>query len=401
MEIFSYDIDNKTLESKNFLQYEKNADEEKDPKKKNEKELQEFIFDFPALFPVSEISGNETSIWIPLAQEMELDTGRLDIFATDGVGNIYIIECKLNSNHEMKTIRSQITNYAAGISDKIKNLGLDDFWIWLREEIKKNSKNQQTLEKIIEAKIGKDDVESVLQSMKKNLEENRNVLVFAIDKITSNLRVGIDWWNDSVDTSTNYPSFALEVRKYEDDKLDNSLDVSVQTYPFNLEKIKMKVESKLGKRKIYENDIKTWTRNFDQNEFDYEQKNKIIEFKEGLIKLIGDDKVDGDKGVLNFGTGGEGGRMMPRFRRYNDRSPIGLKTNGKLIMQFDLIQGCERGPDAGNKFEDEVSKIDEINASFKNKSGGGSIKEPSLNLETWLPHRVKILSILEDVFIKN
>ena len=166
MEIFSYDIDNKTLESKNFLQYEKNADEEKDPKKKNEKELQEFIFDFPALFPVSEISGNETSIWIPLAQEMELDTGRLDIFATDGVGNIYIIECKLNSNHEMKTIRSQITNYAAGISDKIKNLGLDDFWIWLREEIKKNSKNQQTLEKIIGAKIGKDNVESVLQSMK-------------------------------------------------------------------------------------------------------------------------------------------------------------------------------------------------------------------------------------------
>ena len=54
---------------------------------------------------------------------MELDTGRLDIFATDGVGNIYIVECKLNSNNEMKTIRSQINNYAAGISEKIINLG--------------------------------------------------------------------------------------------------------------------------------------------------------------------------------------------------------------------------------------------------------------------------------------
>ena len=397
MEIFSYDIDNKTLESKNFLQYEKNADEEKDSKKKNERELQEFIFDFPALFPVSEISGNETSIWIPLAQEMELDTGRLDIFATDGVGNIYIIECKLNSNkHEMKTIRSQINNYAAGISEKIINLEFDNFWIWFCEEIKKKSKNQQTLKKIIEEKIGKDDVESVLKSMKNNLKENRNILVFAVDKITSNLRVDIDWWNNSVDTSTNYPNFTLEVRQYDADKSNNSVDVSVQTYPFNLEKIKMKIESKTGKRKIHENDLGTWKRNFEQNEFDYDQKNKIIEFRDELIEKIGRDK-----GVLNFGTGGEGGRMMPRFSRYKDRSPIGLKTNGKLIIQFELIQGCERGPDAGNKFESELSKIEEINASFKNKSGGGSNKEPGLNIETWLPHKDKILSILEEIFMKD
>lgn len=396
MNIFSYDINNKTLKSKKFLQYEKNVDEENDSKKKGERELQELIFDFPSLFPVSEISGNETSIWIPLAQEIELDTGRLDIFATDGVGNIYIVECKLNSNNEMKTIRSQITNYAAGISDKIINLEFNDFWIWFREEIKKNSKNQQTLEEIIEEKIGKDDVESVLKSMKNNLKENRNILVFAVDKITSNLRVPIDWWNNSVDTSKNYPTFALEVRKYDADKSNNIVDVSAQTYPFNLEKIKMKIESKSGKRRIHENSIDTWTANFENNEFGHDQKEKIIEFKKDLKKLIKEDK-----GVLNFGTGGEGGRMMPRFSRYSDRSPIGLKTNGKLIIQFDLIQGCERGPDAGNKFESELSKIDEINASFKNKSGGGSNKEPGLNPETWLPHKDKILSILEEVFMKD
>jgi len=397
MNIFSYDTNNKILKSKKFLQFEKKVNEEKDSKKKGEKELQEFIFNFPTLFPVSEISGNETSIWIPLAQEIELDTGRLDIFATDGVGNIYIIECKLNSNHEMKTIRSQLDNYAAGISDKIKNLGLNDFWIWFCEEIKKNSKNHQTLEKIIEEKIGKDDVESVLKSMKNNFNENRNILVFAVDKITSNLRVSIDWWNNSVDTSTNYPTFALEVRQYDADKSNNNVDVSVQTYPFNLEKIKMKIESKSGKRKIHENDEKTWTRNFEQNEFDHNQKKEIIKFTEDLIELV---KVK-DKGVLNFGTGGEGGRMMPRFRRYSDRSPIGLKTNGKLIIQFDLIQGCERGPNAGNKFESELSKIEEINASFKNKSGGGSNKEPGLNPETWLPYKDKILSILEEIFMKD
>ena len=88
-------------------------------------------------------------------------------------------------------------------------------------------------------------------------------------------------------------------------------------------------------------------------------------------------------------------------RRLTDRIIDGLKTNGKLIMQFDLIQGCERGPDAGNKFEREISKIEEINASFKNKSGGGSNKEPGLNPETWLPYKDKILSMLEEIFMND
>ena len=49
MNIFSYDINNKTLKSKKFLQYEKNVDEEKDSKKKGERELQEFIFEINSL----------------------------------------------------------------------------------------------------------------------------------------------------------------------------------------------------------------------------------------------------------------------------------------------------------------------------------------------------------------
>ena len=162
MEIFRYNDSNQTLTSKDFLKFEN-----KEEAKKGERELQEFIFNFPTLFPVSEISGKETSVWIPLAQEIVLDTGRADIIATDGVGNIYIIECKLNSNNEMKTIRSQISNYAAGISEKIINLGWNDFWIWFCKEIKKNSNNKQPLEEIIGNAIGKDEVESLLKSMKK------------------------------------------------------------------------------------------------------------------------------------------------------------------------------------------------------------------------------------------
>ena len=33
------------------------------------------------------------------------------------------------------------------------------------------------------------------------------------------------------------------------------------------------------------NDIKTWTRNFEQNEFEHDQKEKIIEFKACFEKI--------------------------------------------------------------------------------------------------------------------
>ena len=130
--------------------------------------LESLIFNHPEIFPVREISGETSPEWIPLARQIELKghQGRLDIFATDGVGNIYILECKLNYNSEKKTLRSQISNYAAGFSKQKDTEGMEKFWDWLCGEIEKKSTDGQKLENILKNSVGEDGVDGIIESMK-------------------------------------------------------------------------------------------------------------------------------------------------------------------------------------------------------------------------------------------
>ena len=360
--------------------------------------LQEIIFHSPNMFPVSEISGNNTSNWIPLAMEVELKghQGRLDILGTDGIGNIYIFECKLHTNAEMKTIHSQIGNYAAGFYKQKENMGLENFWEWFCKQIEENSPKKQTLENILKNSVGEDLVDGIIKSMKENLEEDKITLVYAVDKITAPLRNSIDWWNEKVEPQHNYPSFALEVSRYGESKdTDDISSIVVQTYPFSLEDLVRKKQRSGGKSTRHHNDEKRWMKKFDENKLDEEQRKKITEFKENLEELLKKD----DNSWMDFGTGDDI-RMMPKFGRCNDRSAIGLYTHGKLVLQFDLIQGSDAGPEAGKEFEKRINEIDEIRISLETRAGGGYRREPHVKLETWLPHKDKILSILEEVFMK-
>ena len=360
--------------------------------------LQEIIFKSPNMFPASEISGGNTSIWIPLAMEVGLKghQGRLDILGTDSVGNIYIFECKLHTNAETKTIHSQIGNYAAAFYKQKENMGLENFWEWFCESIKENSPDKQTLENILQDSVGDDDIDGIIKSMKENLKEDKITLVYAVDKITAPLRNYIDWWNEKVESQHNYPSFALEVSRYGESKdTDDISSIVVQTYPFSLEDLVRKKQGSGGKSTRYNNDRERWMKKFDENKLDAEQRKKITEFKEKIEELLKKD----DNSRMDFGTGDDI-RMMPKFGRCNDRSAIGLYTHGKLVLQFELIQGSDAGPEAGKEFEKRINEIDEIRISLETRAGGGYKKEPRVKLETWLPHRDKILSILEEVFVR-
>ena len=397
MEVFSLDKERNAIpkEAKEYV-----VKKEDGTLGKGERVLQELIFQSPDMFPVDEISGGESGQWIPLAMEVELKghQGRLDILGTDGSGNIYIFECKLHTNAEMKTIHSQIFNYTAGFYKQKENMGLENFWKWFCESIEENSPDKQTLENIlVNAGVGKEQVEKIIKLMKENLEEDKITLVYAVDRITAPLRNSIDWWNEKVEPQHNYPSFALEVSRYGESKdIDDISSIVVQTYPFNLEDLVRKKQGTTGKRIVYPNNIERWMKEFGENEWKEEQREKIIDFKDGLYELL---KKDGDGAFMDFGNG-KNIRMMPKFKNYSDRSPIGLHVDGLLKMQFGLIRSCERGPEAGKKFQEKIFEIDEIGTDIEASAGGGFPEEPSVKLETWLPHKDKILSILEEAFMK-
>ena len=143
--------------------------------KNDETLLERLIFENPELFPVGEIADKST--WIPLATQVHIENhGTLDILATDENGNIYIVECKLKSNTgDMKTIRGQITDYAAGLwsmaySDNSDDSKFNNFWARFCKEIEKNSDNKQKLEVILEN--AGEDVEQTIDMMQNNFKEN-------------------------------------------------------------------------------------------------------------------------------------------------------------------------------------------------------------------------------------
>ena len=136
--------------------------------------------------------------------------GRLDILATDDEGNIFIVECKLEDNPDMKTIRSQIQNYAAGFFKDCKTNGIDSFWEWLIENIKNQNEelnnifekngiedNEQIEEILEEAKSTRDNMlellsdndESIMEDYLEGKDIERDRIIAAIRKQTIHLDI--------------------------------------------------------------------------------------------------------------------------------------------------------------------------------------------------------------------
>ena len=225
--------------------------------------------------------------------------------------------------------------------------------------------------------------------MKRNFQENRITLVFAVDQITSGLWDAVDWHNNVVNSEHNFPCFAIEVRKYKDKENKDGFFVGLQNFPLDLQEIVKRQNSSSKRRK---HDESSWNNSFNKNKIDSIDKEQILDFKEKLKALI---VTDG--GEMTWGSGITS-RMMPKFKSYDDRSPIGLLPDGILKMQFGLINGSKIGPEAGKEFREKIREINELKDMIPNLS---SNDEPSIKSEIWLPHKDKILSILEEIFMEE
>ena len=169
----------------------------KDGKESHDEEKLEFLlFTNPKIFPVDEFTDGEAGDWIPLARQISLKNhhGILDILATDDVGNIYIVECKLKYNKgEMKTIRSQLINYVSAFWNESNN-DCEKFWEWFCNVIQK-TRNKKLEEILTEHNQDPDEIDKIIKSMKKNFQDDKIFLIYAVDHIAENLRITVDWHN--------------------------------------------------------------------------------------------------------------------------------------------------------------------------------------------------------------
>jgi len=375
MDVFSKNLDGK-FEEKAEIKFEGSE---------KEKELEKLIFDNPNIFPVNQIS--ESNTWIPLARQISITNhGTLDILAVDADGTIYIVECKIKGNSDMKTIRGQITDYVAGLWEN------RDSWDSFLNQIQ--DKSNKELKEILKEVLDDDEIENTSETIKQNFEEGKYSLVYAVDQITPGLREVVNWHNSAVDVAHKYPSFALEMKKYSGN--DNSEFITVQTFPYNLAEIKKKEEKE---RPVNTED--DWEKKFNSTDLiDSAQKSEIINFKNEIKSLIKNN------GEISWGTGNVMPRMLPKFRSTYLRSAIGLQANGNLKLQFGLLNG--EYPDECEKFIAKIFEIEEIKSVVENSKRWKSHVSDSTNWhkgdftiepKMWLPHKEKILEIMKEVFV--
>jgi len=368
-----------------------------DGKKSNDESiLQKLIFDHPDLFPVNQIADN-TDQWIPLTRELDTTggvTGRhgtLDILATDDSGNIYIVECKLRYNTgDMKSIRGQISDYTSAFYRHFKNDD-DVGWKWFKDSIDNNPSINGTLEDILNnAKV---PVDETIESMKKNFKENRIILVFAVDAMTSGLWDAIDWHNNAVNPGHNYPCFAIEVRIYGEEENNQKKFVGIHTYPFDLKEL-MQKESQ--SRKYFEHTDETFQKQLEKFNFS-EQQIRIFNDTINGLKEIAD--------VIEYNTPSSEtstAKLLPKFQNIYEgrRAPLALHSNGDLQLQFDMLsvyvknKGEAKPTKLSEIFENALSKIPEIKKEFDKKPGALS---PRLKPEIWMPVHKQIFKALEEI----
>jgi hypothetical protein len=369
----------------------------RDGKKSNDESiLQKLIFDHPELFPVKQIA-DDTDQWIPLTRELNTTggvTGRhgiLDILATDNSGNIYIVECKLRYNTgDMKSIRGQISDYTSAFYRHFKN-DVDVGWKWFKDSIDNNSSINGTLEHILNnANVS---VDETIESMKRNFKENKIILVFAVDAMTSGLWDAIDWHNNALNPEHNYPCFAIEVRTYREEENNKKKFVGIQTYPFDLEELMEKVSQSRG---YFQHTTETFQKQFEKSNLS-EQQMQIFNHAKKELEEIAD--------VCLYNTPSSEtstAKLKPRFQNLSEgrKSPFTLHSNGNLRFQFDMLydyvhnKGDAKPTKISEIFENELLKIPEIKREFDKKPGALS---PKLKPEIWMPVYKQIFKALEEI----
>ena len=352
----------------------------------SELKLENLIIDNPKLIPVERFNASK---WIPVAKQIRLEGHKPDTIGVDDVGQLYIIENKLDDNPDKKTIRGQIREYAFSIKKLSKKSKDDRGWQEFLELIKtannstsddvKRRKNLhgKSLDEILLDNFNGDPQKSqeCLEKIKSNFEDGKMILVIAIDKIRRNLRTSIDGENEL--DGKILPMFALEVNEYTTKK-DESVIIS-STYPFDLDDL---VDKKDADR--IKHDEKTFEVAHSKAKLTEEQKNYFNDFK---IDLRGKCEK------FNYNTGKDPA-IRTKFEDTKDRSVVLLFANGVLEI---VISTIDRWPEKQKKYKEGLEKDENFKKLMNERSGKLLRFQP----EEWMPFSHHILSVLEEVFVND
>jgi len=150
----------------------------------SEDELQQYIYDNPDSIPLYDIK--EDIRLLIIAREFPTQSGPIDAVGIDKDGELYLIETKLYRNSDKRHVVAQVLDYGASLWRHY-----NDFVQFLNEierqtQKKWNMSVQQKLQEFFE--ISDDEVQTILESYRRNLDEGTFKFVVLMDNLHSQLK---------------------------------------------------------------------------------------------------------------------------------------------------------------------------------------------------------------------
>jgi hypothetical protein len=296
-----------------------------------EKFLQEYIYANPESIPLYDIK--EDIRLLVLAREFQTESGPIDAIGIDGSGELYIIETKLYTNADKRTVVAQALDYGASLWNHSNDF--NEFLATLDEHTQKVFK-LKTTDKIKEFfDLDDDEVIQVTEKAKSNLNDGIFHFVILMDKIDDRLKDLIRFVNQN----SQFDIYAVEFEYY---KHESQEIIIPKIFGAEVKKDIAVSSSSSGERR-------TWT---EEQVLEDAKKNYSDEEYFAFKKIFDFSKENADD--IGFGTG-KYGSISPRFKDVSDRSLYTLGTDGRLSFNFKWI-GKENNEEGNKMFVDKYAQ---------------------------------------------
>jgi hypothetical protein len=331
-----------------------------------EKFLQEYIYQNPESIPLYDIK--EDIRLLVLAREFRTESGPIDAIGIDGSGELYIIETKLYTNADKRTVIAQALDYGASLWNHSNDF--NEFLATLDEHTQKVFK-LKTTEKIKEFfNLDDEVVDQVIEKAKRNLNDGIFHFVVLMDKIDDRLKDLIRFVNQN----SQFDIYAVEFEYY---KFEKQEIIIPKIFGAEIKKDIAVSTSSSGERRKwnYELVLEDAQKNFSPDE--YTTFKKIYDFSQ--------EEAD----EVKCGTGNKYGSFNPVFNKICPKSLYTLSTDGDLTFNFEWIK---------NNDIQEVEFIDKYARALK--EAGFTIPENykevkhSVPPEEWVDKADKFIEII-------
>jgi len=177
-----------------------------------EDKLQQYIYDNPESIPLYDIR-DDIQLLI-LAREFSTNSGPIDAVGIDHEGQLYLVETKLYKNPDKRTVVAQVLDYGASLWRTLADF--DDFLLQLNNHVQKKFGVSAT-EKIQEYfSLSDDELSSVLEQMKINLDEGNFKFVVLMDSIEDRLKDLIVYMNQN----SKFDIYGVELEYYQHESFE-------------------------------------------------------------------------------------------------------------------------------------------------------------------------------------